>query len=88
MQKKEFELEFYLVRTELIFISMIEGLCYRAKLFMRRAILGRHVDLTIERAASQSQSQSQSYITTDGQSASLSWCQAPIWDLKTRFLLL
>jgi hypothetical protein len=24
-------------------------------------------------------SQSQSYVTTDGQSASLSWCQAPIW---------
>jgi hypothetical protein len=22
-----------------------------------------------------------SYITTDGQSASLSWCQAPIWGL-------
>jgi hypothetical protein len=27
------------------------------------------------------QSQSQSYVTTDGQSASLSWCQAPIWGL-------
>jgi hypothetical protein len=25
-------------------------------------------------------SQSQSYVTTDSQSASLSWCQAPIWD--------
>jgi hypothetical protein len=25
--------------------------------------------------------QSQSYVTTDGQSASLSWCQAPIWGL-------
>jgi hypothetical protein len=25
------------------------------------------------------QSQSLSYVTTDGQSASLSWCQAPIW---------
>jgi hypothetical protein len=30
-------------------------------------------------------SQSQSYITTDGQSASLSWCQAPIWDLGPDF---
>jgi hypothetical protein len=27
-------------------------------------------------------SQSQSYVTTDGQSASLSSCQAPIWNLK------
>jgi hypothetical protein len=26
-------------------------------------------------------SQSQSYDTTNGQSASLSWCQAPIWSL-------
>jgi hypothetical protein len=34
------------------------------------------------------QSQSQSYITTDGQSASLSWCQAPIWDPRPIFLLL
>jgi hypothetical protein len=25
--------------------------------------------------------QSQSYVTTDGQSASLSWCHAPIWGL-------
>jgi hypothetical protein len=29
--------------------------------------------------------QSQSYITTDGQSASLSWCQAPIWDQRPIF---
>jgi hypothetical protein len=34
------------------------------------------------------QSQSQSYVTTDGQSASLSWCQAPIWGLLLRSLLL
>jgi hypothetical protein len=33
------------------------------------------------------QSQSQSYITTDGQSASLSWCQPPIWDPRPIFLL-
>jgi hypothetical protein len=31
------------------------------------------------------QSQSQSYVTTDGQSASLSWCQAPIWGLRPDF---
>jgi hypothetical protein len=29
-----------------------------------------------------------SYITTDGQSASLSWNKAPIWDLRPDFLLL
>jgi hypothetical protein len=26
-----------------------------------------------------SQSQSQSYFTTDGQSVSISWCRAPLW---------
>jgi hypothetical protein len=31
-------------------------------------------------------SQSQRYATTDGQSVSLSWCQAPIWDLRPDFL--
>jgi hypothetical protein len=31
------------------------------------------------------QSQSQSYITTDSQSASPSWCQAPIWDQRPIF---
>jgi hypothetical protein len=31
---------------------------------------------------SQSQSQSKSYITTDSQSASLLWRQAPIWELR------
>jgi hypothetical protein len=30
----------------------------------------------------QSQSQSQSYVTTNGQSASLSWNKAPIWGLR------
>jgi hypothetical protein len=29
-----------------------------------------------------------SYVTTDGQSASLSWNKAPIWGLRHRFLLL
>jgi hypothetical protein len=32
--------------------------------------------------------QSQSYITTDGQSASLTWCQAPIWDPRPVLSLL
>jgi hypothetical protein len=31
---------------------------------------------------------SQSHITTDSQSASPSWCQAPIWDPRSIFLLL
>jgi hypothetical protein len=31
------------------------------------------------------ESQSRSYVTTDGQSASLSWCQAPIWGLRPDF---
>jgi hypothetical protein len=31
-------------------------------------------------------SQSQSYATIDGQSASLPWCQAPIWDTRSNFI--
>jgi hypothetical protein len=34
---------------------------------------------------SRNQSQSQSYVTTDGQTASLSWCQAPTWGLRPDF---
>jgi hypothetical protein len=34
---------------------------------------------------SPSTQKSQSYVTTDGQSASLLWCQAPIWDLRPDF---
>jgi hypothetical protein len=37
---------------------------------------------TTRRAPLISQSQSQSYIATDGQSASLSWYEAPIWGLR------
>jgi hypothetical protein len=37
------------------------------------------------RSSKSKQSQSQSYVTTDGQSASLSWCQAPIWGLRPDF---
>jgi hypothetical protein len=33
-------------------------------------------------------SQTQIYITIDGQSASLTWCQAPIWDRQPIFLSL
>jgi hypothetical protein len=31
------------------------------------------------------ESGSESYVTTDGQSASLSWNKAPIWDLRSDF---
>jgi hypothetical protein len=34
---------------------------------------------------SQSQSHSQSYVTTDGQSASLSWNKASVWGLRPEF---
>jgi hypothetical protein len=33
-------------------------------------------------------SQSQNYITIDSQSASPSWCQAPIWDQRPGFPIL
>jgi hypothetical protein len=42
-------------------------------------------ELTWTALSSQSQSQSQSYITTDGRSASLSWNKAPIWSLRPDF---
>jgi hypothetical protein len=38
--------------------------------------------LSVQALSSQSQ-----YFTTDGQSASLSWCQGPIWDLRPNFFL-
>jgi hypothetical protein len=34
---------------------------------------------------SSTEGQSHSYITTDSQSASLSWCQTPIWDPRPNF---
>jgi hypothetical protein len=46
------------------------------------------VSSCLKTCQSQSQSQSQSYITTDSQSASLYWCQAPIWDPRPIFPLL
>jgi hypothetical protein len=42
----------------------------------------------VQNSCTPGQSQSQSYVTTDGQSASLSWCQAPIWDLRPDFFFL
>jgi hypothetical protein len=35
--------------------------------------------------ANESESESESYVTTDGQSASLSWNKAPIWGLRPDF---
>jgi hypothetical protein len=43
------------------------------------------VQLSNDSISNSSQSQSQSYVTTDGQSASLSWCQAPIWGSRPHF---
>jgi hypothetical protein len=40
----------------------------------------------VEISFSGRQNQSQSHITTDNQSASPSWCQAPIWDQRPIFL--
>jgi hypothetical protein len=41
--------------------------------------------ISVTTAQSQIQSQSYEYIMIDGQSASLSWCQAPIWDPRPNF---
>jgi hypothetical protein len=38
--------------------------------------------LASRNSANSSESESESYITTDGQSASLSWNKAPIWGLR------
>jgi hypothetical protein len=40
------------------------------------------VFLRSESLSTRDQSQSQSYVTTDGLSASLSWNKAPIWGLR------
>jgi len=42
--------------------------------------------MDIERPRRGKQNQSQSYVTAGGQSASLSWCRAPLW-LMTRFIM-
>jgi hypothetical protein len=74
-----------LVRTTLL--SVIHGFTSRcfAIVFTRRC----YVTTSINGDSSTSvptppprQSQNQSYVTTDSQSASLSWCQAPIWGLR------
>jgi hypothetical protein len=46
-----------------------------------------HTNLLLFQLMSQDSavSQSQSYVTTDGQSASLSWCQAPVWGPRPDF---
>jgi hypothetical protein len=44
-----------------------------------------HKQLTICACNNQSQSQSQSDVMTDGQSANVSWCEAHIWGLQLDF---
>jgi hypothetical protein len=41
--------------------------------------------LTLIAPTSNSPTESESYVTTDGQSASLSWNKAPIWGLRPDF---
>jgi hypothetical protein len=61
--------------------------CYPAKVKVTlRLTVGRSVCQSANQSACPSPSQN--YITTGGQSASLSWCQAPIWDPRPIFLLL
>jgi hypothetical protein len=38
--------------------------------------------LTVSHVTNSSESESESYVTTDGKSASLSWNKAPIWGLR------
>jgi hypothetical protein len=42
--------------------------------------MSRHFTAIVLKVGALSKCQSQSHITTDSQSPSLSWCQAPIWD--------
>jgi hypothetical protein len=39
------------------------------------------MEFSIDNDFDQPESESESYVTTDGQSASLSWYKAPIWGL-------
>jgi hypothetical protein len=45
----------------------------------------RRATMEVLEPASTRESQSQSNVTTDGQSASLFWCQVPTWDLRPDF---
>jgi hypothetical protein len=47
-----------------------------------------HVGMKCELRYEKPQSQSENYITTDGQSASLSWYQATVWDPRPTLLSL
>jgi hypothetical protein len=42
-----------------------------------------YLQAEIELKSTTAQNQSQSYLTTDGQSASMSWRQATFWDLRS-----
>jgi hypothetical protein len=52
----------------------------------RPQLLASHFSkLRVSAVSATTQSQSRSYVTTDGQSASLSWCPAPIWGPRSDF---
>jgi hypothetical protein len=53
--------------------------------FQRRSFLSFYVHTLTGRRLSPNQPESESYVTTDGQSASLSWNKAPIWRLRPDF---
>jgi hypothetical protein len=69
----------------------VNELCYVKNIFLlsniRKSIV-RGLHCCFLRILSQSRSRSRSYMTTDGQSASLSWCQALVWDPLPIYLLL
>jgi hypothetical protein len=60
------------------------GICM--EILETKKIVAMARDLTGIRTQCLENSQSQSHITTDSQSASPSWCQAPIWDPRPIFL--
>jgi hypothetical protein len=62
-------------------------ICYRRSVGQSILLSGSHLE-PMTRFLFSVFSQSQSYITTNSQSASLPWCQAPIWDLWPIFPLL
>jgi hypothetical protein len=78
-----------LVQSRLIIISYNNSQSFFIRTLLRwlprtRSILVLVLRLTEFWSATTdcNSSQSQSYVTTDVQSASLSWCQAPIWDWR------
>jgi hypothetical protein len=73
----EFGNELEVPRNQWTILSRFMGV--NNKRGLDRIIPFTHNSFTITR---QSQSRSQNYVTTDGQSASLSWNKTPIWGLR------